>query len=113
MRALAEHGEKMVQKDRSVDYKEDFEETASEFELSLEADDSDEEWQQLKEQAAMLKAQKTRKQVVPAQTKHLQTDPFAGGRADRTVLVGEGIAGEEISAFDGPQHDEIKARRER
>ena len=46
IRNVADTGEKMVQKDRSVDYKEDFEETASEFELSVEG--SDEEWTDLK-----------------------------------------------------------------
>ena len=59
VRDLADHGEKMVQRDRSVDYKEDFEETASEFELSVEG--SDEEWVDLKRQASALRQSKSRK----------------------------------------------------
>ena len=34
-------------------------------------------------------------------------------RADREKLGVEGVAQEMISAFDGPQHDEIKMRKER
>ena len=47
IRDVAEKGEKMVQKENSLDYKEAFEETDS-FISDLYISDSDEEWNELK-----------------------------------------------------------------
>ena len=41
----------MVQKDRSIDYMEEFEETDSNYSAELYDTDSDEEWNKLKRQA--------------------------------------------------------------
>lgn len=47
VRHLADSGEKMVQKERSRDYKEEFSETDSDN-SDIYVEDSDEEWNQLK-----------------------------------------------------------------
>lgn len=50
IRHLAEYGEKMVQKEREVDYREDFEETDSNDSQLEYLDDSDEEFSAIKSQ---------------------------------------------------------------
>ena len=56
IRDLAENGEKMIQKDRSRDYKEEFEESVSNESEILEEGSDDEEGLELKRQATSMRS---------------------------------------------------------
>ena len=102
IRHLADHGEKMVQKERSRDYKEEFEEYDSSL-SDIYVLDSDEELNELKQRETERRQLKSKKETVKAQ---------AGGvkrqKGDnRACLFKEGEAIVKVSAFDPPTKDEL------
>lgn len=117
IRELAENGEKMVQRERSRDFMEDFEETDSNYSAELYDTDSDEEWNKLKRDAAEQKLNKSKRILVKAQKRKLYKLNIAEDgqyheHYDRNAIIRDGEQIEFISAYDGVAFDELEHRRQ-
>ena len=71
VRHMADFGEKMIQEDRNVDYKEDFEESddSNYLALSSENDEDEDEWKRMKNNALQKMESKSKKQMLLAVVK--------------------------------------------
>ena len=110
IRHVAEYGEKMVQKDREVDYKEDFEETDSNDSNLDYFDDSDEEFVTMKSQILEISRQKSNKKLIYAVEQNYNTNLALRDRVDRTDLkIAEGQPVKQKNAYTKDRNDEIQA----
>ena len=108
IRNLAENGEKMVQLDRSRDYKEDFDESESDI-SDLYMEDSDEEWNEVKRKAIQARQEKSNKIVIKANADHhIAKNLHTIDRVERNDVVKEEKGELRIeSAYEGPPQDEL------
>lgn len=101
----------MVQKDRSIDHKEAFDESGSEI-SDLYVSDSDEEWNEFKRKATTALQQRSQKQNIIAQDKKKPAkNKHTVNRIERSSFVTKSLAIPEISAHDGPKDNELELRK--